>query len=296
MGSPETTHTIPSLFARTNHIDIRETIPYSITMEKQKPPTKKDDTNKTSTATNKLTDEEAVNLFSSLLFGWNNGIAVSNNKKGSSGDSHLDANRTLDEDRHAEQMSDSTETNSNTKTAATATAENTESLSHAEIASQKIAEFIKEDRQELVNSWIFKESYKQIQWQRDSYLVGTEYAVWNKRRRIREQQDMLGDTRSIQTYLTLMPWDDSLASKQLAKVASDFIPTATVKNALLPIVLKLPQSALYRPSQTALFNIIQGQQHNLDRILKNAILGALNNPNNRHNVKQKLQGMILYRP
>ena len=161
--------------------------------------------------------------------------------------------------------------------------------SAAEKASELIANFVKKDPKELRESWLFTETYKQIQWQRDSYFVGPEYANWSRRRRLREEQN---DTRSVKAYLTLMPYDDSLASRQLANIAADFIPSRTVTAALIPIVVKLPQGALYRPTQTALVNIIRSQQALLDRVFKNSILGFLDNPSNRQNIKNSTKGYI----
>lgn len=164
------------------------------------------------------------------------------------------------------------------------------SIAAAEKAARLFAGFIKDDSAELRGSWIFNETYRQIQWQRDSYFIGTEYANWSKRRRQREGEDK--NARSVEAYLTLMPCGDSLASQQLTKIAADFMPEPTVKTALLPMIVKVSHGALYRPIKNALINVIYSQQRALDRLFKRSLLNFLDSPSNRQNIKNSTKGYI----
>ena len=231
---------------------------------------------------------EARKLFPSLFFGWSpddDPKQIRDNQKGilpaDSVDDARDRRLTV-KSRQQEGLHD--------KEPETDTADvQKPAPSAAEKAAEQIASLVKKDPRELRDSWLFKEAYKQIQWQRDSYFVGPEYANWSGRRRLREEQN---DTRSVKAYLTLMPYDDSKASQQLAKIAADFIPSRTVTTVLIPIVVKLPQGPLYRPTQTALVNVIRNQQGLLDRVIKNSIIGFLDNPRNRQNIKNSTKGYI----
>lgn len=162
----------------------------------------------------------------------------------------------------------------------------------------RIHEHIPADPAALQEKPIFQSTYKLLQWQRDNYLVGKDYADWRKAER--QQEAKLGTTivRDSTGEIAIDP--TALGHQQIAKLASDFIPSETVRMAALPLVVGLPQKenggggggALYQPTRTALVNLIDGQQDNVNCILKNQILTYLQNPQNRLAIKNSTQGFI----
>lgn len=156
------------------------------------------------------------------------------------------------------------------------------------IAAQ-VDRFIPKDAAELKKADWYKETYKMIQWQRDNYLVGTEYANWRKKERLR-QSDRLRDIRSFQHEIVFD--ETALGHQQVGRLASQYVPSDTLRNALLPLVVGLPAGVLYQPTKHALINLISGQQENLDGILKSQISQFLSNPDNRLAIKSTTQGYI----
>lgn len=159
----------------------------------------------------------------------------------------------------------------------------------------RIHEHIPEDPAALREKPIFQNTYKLLQWQRDNYLVGKDYADWRKAER--QQEAKLG-TKIVRDSTGEIAIDPTaLGHQQIAKLASDFIPSETVRKTALPLVVGLPQKgnsggALYQPTRTALVDLIDGQQDNLNRLLKNQILIYLQNPQNRLAMKNSTQGFI----
>lgn len=161
-----------------------------------------------------------------------------------------------------------------------------------EILSQ-VDKQIPHDPIALRQTSLYKGALQVLQWQRDNYLVGTEYADWRKNDRQR-QQDHLFHSPDVESYY--ISYDDkALGHNQIAQVASDFIPTSTVKNALTPVVTELfaPEGALYDPIKNALAGVILGQQNNLEQTIKNQMLHFLDNPQNREAMKNSTQGMLI---
>ena len=161
------------------------------------------------------------------------------------------------------------------------------------IASQ-VDKLIPADPHELRKTSLYKNTYKLIQWQRDNYLVGSEYAEWRRRERLRGGG---GETepppRDVSSYQGEIIFDaDALGHKQVGRLAADFVPSDTVRKALLPIVVTLPMSALYGPSQAALVRLILGQQDTLDHLLKYQLMQFLGNPRNRAAIKNSTKGYI----
>lgn len=146
----------------------------------------------------------------------------------------------------------------------------------------------------LRQTTLYKGALQMLQWQRDNYLVGTEYAEWRKIDRQRHQNPPFNSVPSVESYE--IPYDDeALGHHQIARVASDFIPTKTVKDALTPVVtgLLVPEGALYDPIKNATVGVIIGEQSNLELTIKNQLLSFLENPRNREAMKNSTQGMII---
>jgi len=142
---------------------------------------------------------------------------------------------------------------------------------------------------------LYKGALQMLQWQRDNYLVGSEYADWRRNDRRREQHQGIPNVRTSPESFDI-PFDPAaLGHQQVAKLASDFIPTPTVVRALTPIVAGLPSGALYDPTRNSMLAIIRGQQENLEDILKSNMLRFLDNPQNRAAMKNSTQGMLIRR-
>lgn len=155
--------------------------------------------------------------------------------------------------------------------------------------AEQVRNLIPEDRQKLRQTALYKEAYKGIQWQRDNYLVGREYANW----RVKERYRLDHATRSIQSFVHEIQFDDTaLAHPQFAGLAASFLPSETIKAALLPLIVPVVENQLYPLAQQGVVQLIEGQQDNLHNALKGQILQFLDNPQNRANIKSSTRGYI----
>ena len=210
--------------------------------------------------------------------------------------------------------------------------------------------------------------YEQIQYQRDAYLVSTEYAnirkierkeeeedrkvyeqyrlsrrrqrqqqfrrfqveddddeeeedfhSYQRRRRLqrqrkqRQQQQALSASLqddnddddspivNIQSWNTIlntqnkMPFSSTaLGHVQIVNIGQWFIPSTTVKDALLPIVVDLPLGGLYNVALTATVNSIPLGQPIVDKALKNTLINFMSNPYWRQIIKnQSTKGIMM---
>ena len=192
-------------------------------------------------------------------------------------------------------------------------------------AVQWISKEIPEDTDGLRQSRVYKNAKKLIEFQRDQYLVGRDYAKMAAEKRSKQQVSELpsnaentskeGKRQSLTTRSTLsslanllpqseksvepfppstLPYDKSaLGYTQVANVVSrQLLPLPAVYKAALPWACRVPE-LIYPRTERALVNIILGQQSNLDRILKNRLLTFLDNPRNRTAIKTSTRGFIL---
>lgn len=161
-------------------------------------------------------------------------------------------------------------------------AANQEEEAHKVVPAFKIDDYIPLDPAELRETNLFKSTFQILQWQRDNYLVGTEYANW-----IKNHRDAYPD-RTID-----LPHDkNAMVHQQASKIVAWFIPTDTVRKALLPIVVDLPRTALYNVARNSIVDLIASQQANLDRAIKNALLSLTKSERNREAIKSSTQGYI----
>jgi hypothetical protein len=149
---------------------------------------------------------------------------------------------------------------------------------------------------------LYKGALQLLQYQRDNYLVGTEYADWRKRDRQRQENQpfytpaSILRRSSILTDLWDIPYDaTALGHGHVANLASGFIPTSTLRNVLVPVLIDLvqPTCPLYQLIQETTSNVIVGQQSNLEQTIKNQMLQFLNNPKNREAIKSSTKGMLI---
>jgi hypothetical protein len=119
-----------------------------------------------------------------------------------------------------------------------------------------------------------------LKWQRDNYLVGESYANRNQ------------ETTSL-FYYSRMPLDATcLGHLQIVHLGSWFVPSATIKESLLPIVVALPLGSLYEPIVGTVANAIPLAQPLLDAAVKHSLIDFMQNPMWRHVIKTQTKGYI----
>lgn len=166
------------------------------------------------------------------------------------------------------------------------------------MAAIRIEDHIPTDPNMIRKTKLFQSSFKLIQWQRDNYLVGTEYASWRKSEREKEHERsrLIPAMRNRNIRVSDLPYDPTaLGHIQFSKLAVDFIPSETVYNAVLPLVVGLPMGPIFPIARSAVLSFIPAQQTRLDRIVKSSLLTYLDNPANRAAIKNTTQGFIYRR-
>ena len=187
---------------------------------------------------------------------------------------------------------------------------------------------IPESASELRQSRLYESTKKFVEFQRDQYLVGRDYATMAAEQRYKQKTENNPDNRqtgvveqvsssssrgSRRTLASLakllphqtekapspfpppkLPYDPTaLGYSQLAQVVSrNLLPLPVVYQAVLPWFCRIPEF-IYQPTQNALVSIILGQQSNLDHILKERLLIFLDNPRNRTAMKTSTRGFFL---
>jgi hypothetical protein len=142
---------------------------------------------------------------------------------------------------------------------------------------------------------LYKIALNNLQWQRDNYLVGKDYADQ------REQLRRLGSDVSLEQKALdrrMMPrqipfYDTALGNIQLSALGSWFIPSNAVHYSVLPMVLDLPLGPMYVPTLRATANLIPLSQGNLDKVLKMQIMWILKNQEWRDLIKSSTKGYIV---
>ena len=124
-----------------------------------------------------------------------------------------------------------------------------------------------------------------LKYHRDNYLIGPGYA--NRRQRLRD--------RGLVNYpVYRMPFDSTaLGNVQIVNLGVSFIPSNTVKDLLLPIVLSLPSGALKETITDAVANAIPLAQPQLDSAVKNSLLSFMDNPEMRQMIKSRAGGLVM---
>lgn len=141
---------------------------------------------------------------------------------------------------------------------------------------------------------LYRLALTNLQWQRDNYLVGKDYAEQRKTQRYMEQDVSVEKTAlNGGLFPYKIPVDaTALGNVQLAALGSWFIPSKAVHYSLLPIVLDLPLGSSFVPILKATANLIPLFQGNLDLVLKRQILSILNNQEWRNLIKTSTKGYI----
>ena len=151
-----------------------------------------------------------------------------------------------------------------------------------------IDDYIPQQHQDIRQTAIFAQLYRQIQFQRDQYLVGPEYATWQHKERSQAADDIVQADPNDR-----LPNDPTaLGPLQLTRILADFVPTETVRTPLVPLVTPLVPQTLYPIVQRATQDVILSQQANLNDICKSSLLAFLKNPQNRLAIKKSTHGFI----
>ena len=161
--------------------------------------------------------------------------------------------------------------------------------------------------------------YQTIQYQRDNYLVGEKYANKRQIERPKEKEeekiaqqhwedddDDYYNTNDVQqwirpsspkpitrprnelTYQHRIPFSAmALGHIQIVNIGSWFIPSSTIKQVLMPIVIDLPMGSLYNITLNAAINSIPLGQPIVDIAMKNSLLNFMNDPYWRQLIKNQ---------
>lgn len=155
------------------------------------------------------------------------------------------------------------------------------------VKALKLDDVLPKDSESIRKSPIYQPILKAAQWQRDNYLMGEKYA--DRRKAEREVRPNL-------FYMPRINWIQSdptaLGNVQLAHLGSQFIPSKTVKQALMPIVLEQPRGNLYQPALRGLVGLIDTQQANLDALVRRSVLDLLEQERLKKIVMTSTKGYI----
>lgn len=144
-----------------------------------------------------------------------------------------------------------------------------------------LCEKLPSSRTEIRNLPFYGSTLEALKYQRDNYLVGTKFAEEKKK----------SDRPSIR-----MPYDGTaLGSIQTVNLGSWFIPSPTVKNAVLPIILSLPSGTLREPILNATVNTIPLAQPSLNQVVKDSMLQVMEDPYWRDVMKSRTNTYITHR-
>ena len=160
----------------------------------------------------------------------------------------------------------------------------------------QIEKLIPHDPIALRQSTLYTSTLQLLQWQRDNYLVGDEYADWRKndRRRQQKQHSYFQPTSAANYNIPYNPV--TISHHQISSLASSFIPTAVVQNLLTPIVTGLfvkGTGVLFDPIKQSAIDLILDQQQLLEETIKYQLVLLLDNPSNRDAIKDSTQGIII---
>jgi hypothetical protein len=149
-----------------------------------------------------------------------------------------------------------------------------------------LEEHLPNDSTGVRNLPFYQATLEALRYQRDNYLVGANYAK-------RSEQQRQGRLFPSPRLFPRMPRDaTALGYIQLTQLGSWFVPSPTIKEALIPIVIALPSGALRETITTSVANAIPLAQPSLDRAVKNAILNFIDSPNMRQLVKNRTEKIL----
>lgn len=149
---------------------------------------------------------------------------------------------------------------------------------------------------EIRKTELYKVALNNLQWQRDNYLVGKDYADRRKLLRTQSSEDATAEQTAFNRGMLQQQipfYATALGNIQLSALGSWFIPSNAVHYSVLPFVLDLPLGSMYVPILKATANLIPLSQGNLDKVLKTQIMWILKNQQWRDLIKSSTKGYIV---
>lgn len=142
------------------------------------------------------------------------------------------------------------------------------------------------DAEGVRNLPFFDNTMEALRYQRDNYLVGSKYAKRSEKQR---QGRLFPSPR----LFPRMPREaTALGHVQITDLGRWFIPSSTIKESLMPIVVALPSTTLRESITTSVANAIPLAQPSLDSAVKNAILDFIDSPEMRQMVKNRTEKIL----
>jgi hypothetical protein len=161
------------------------------------------------------------------------------------------------------------------------------------IIQQTLERFLPSTKENIRTDLPFYNSIVDIlKYQRDNYLVGTKYA--EQKQQYQQRQFPFTNSRFGSAIGSpRMPNDTTaLGYIQIVKLGSWFVPSKTIKDALLPIVISLPSGVLNDTITSTVSDAIPLAQPIVDSAMKDAVLGVINDPQIRQLIKSRTQKIL----
>jgi len=149
-----------------------------------------------------------------------------------------------------------------------------------------IFNFVPRDEEALRREPLYQSIFKACQFQRDTYLVGSDYAEW-MRREIPTQALTSG-----KAHLSISTDTISPGFTQLAGLCHTIVPSDTVLTSLVPLVTPLPNSLLLPLATNSLSRLIHERQRDVSSIMQRAVIEFLKNPDHRSRIKDSTKGLM----
>jgi hypothetical protein len=154
----------------------------------------------------------------------------------------------------------------------------------------------KNTRVTMRDTELYKLALRSVEWQRDNYLVGQDYADRRRRERRQDEQDLSPELKTQLPpdfrYRNILYDSTALGNQQLAGLFSWFIPSPVVHQQALGLVLSLPSGPLNEPILKATVNLVPMAQTPLDTVVKNSILWFLKDDHWKDVIKRSAHGYI----
>ena len=161
------------------------------------------------------------------------------------------------------------------------------------IIQQTLEKFLPSTKETIRTDLPFYNSTVDIlKYQRDNYLIGTKYA--EQKQQYQQRQFPFTNSRfGAAIGSPRMPNDaTALGYIQIVQLGSWFVPSKTIKDALLPIVILLPSGVLHDTITSTVSDAIPLAQPIVDSAMKDAVLGVINDPQIRQLIKSRTQKIL----
>ena len=152
----------------------------------------------------------------------------------------------------------------------------------------------------------YESTFQSLKHQRDIYLLGETHKIQQQQQQEQQHQREIHKNDNVSNRFVFplgsaaarsnspkMPLDaTAMGYTQIVKLGSWFVPSLTIKEALLPIVVSLPSNSLKGTITSAVTNAIPLAQPPLDTAMKNAVMGVIRDPQIREMIKSRTQKIL----